>query len=149
MTIEQTQHLAKDASKQQGDAVPPGAGGKQAGPRRRPGLGLRDQIPKIGLTEYWYPVIADKDVPSRRAVRRKVLGQDLAFFRGRHGQVVAITNWCPHRNASLSDGKSLFPGTLSCPYHGLTFDDTGAAVAFLGEGPASKFCHRQIGRAHV
>lgn len=142
MTIEQTQHLAKDAPKQQGDATSPRAGEKPAGVSRRPGLGLRDEIPKIGLTEYWYPVIADKDVPSRRAARRKVLGQDLAFFRGRHGQVVAITNWCPHRNASMSDGKSLFPGTLSCPYHGLTFDDTGAAVAFLGEGPDSKFCSR-------
>lgn len=106
------------------------------------GLGLRDQIPKIGLKEYWYPVIADKQVSARRGVRRKVLGEDLAFFRGSDGQVAAITNWCPHRNASLGDGKSMFPGTLSCPYHGLTFDDKGKAVAFLGEGPDSKFCKR-------
>jgi hypothetical protein len=89
-----------------------------AAPRRSGGLGLRDEIPKIGLPQYWYPAIADKDVPQRKAVRRKLLGQDIAFFRGKQGQVVAITNWCPHRNASLGDGKSLYPGTLSCPYHG-------------------------------
>jgi phenylpropionate dioxygenase-like ring-hydroxylating dioxygenase large terminal subunit len=141
MTIEQTQ-LAADAPQQSGDRVSAGTDGKPAGSAQRAGLGLRDEIPKVGLTEYWYPVIADKDVPARRAVRRKALGQDLAFFRGKHGQVVAITNWCPHRNASLGAGRSEFPGTLSCPYHGLTFDETGAAVAFLGEGPDSKFCGR-------
>src|SRR5260370_21163156 len=142
MTIEQS-HLTADASQQSGDRVSVRTDGKPAGSPQRTGLGLRDEIPKVGLTEYWYPVIADKDVPAHRAVRRKALGQDLAFFRGKHGQVVAITNWCPHRNASLGDGKSLFPGTLSCPYHGLTFDETGAAVAFLGEGPDSKFCGRR------
>jgi len=118
-----------------------------AAPRRSGGLGLRDEIPKIGLPEYWYPAIADKDVPQRRATRRKLLGQDLAFFRGKDGQVVAVTNWCPHRNASLGDGKSLFPGTLSCPYHGLTFDETGGAVAFIGEGPDSRFCNRRSNAA--
>jgi phenylpropionate dioxygenase-like ring-hydroxylating dioxygenase large terminal subunit len=106
-----------------------------------PRLGLRAEIPKIGLTEYWYPVIADKTV-GRRPVRRRVLGQDLVFFRGSHGQVVAITNWCPHRNASLADGKTLYPGTITCPYHGLTFDEKGKALAFLGEGPDSAFCRR-------
>jgi phenylpropionate dioxygenase-like ring-hydroxylating dioxygenase large terminal subunit len=114
---------------------------------RPAGLGLRDEIPKIGLLEYWYPVIADKDVPARRAVRRKVLGQDIAFFRGSRGQVVAITNWCPHRNASLGGAKSLFPGTISCPYHGLTFNEKGNAVAFLGEGPTSRFCNRSSSAA--
>lgn len=118
-----------------------------AAPRRSGGLGLRDEIPKIGLLEYWYPAIADKDVPQRKPARRKLLGQDIAFFRGKQGQVVAITNWCPHRNASMGDGRSLFEGTLTCPYHGLTVDETGAAVAFLGEGPTSRFCNRRSNAA--
>jgi phenylpropionate dioxygenase-like ring-hydroxylating dioxygenase large terminal subunit len=141
MTIEQqkTRDLSETARPSQ-RATPPA--GSTSAPARPAGLGLRDQIPKIGLSEYWYPVIAEKDVPARKPVRRRVLGEDLAFFRGKHSQVVAITNWCPHRNASMADGKSLFPGTLTCPYHGLTFDEKGTAVAFLGEGPASKFCNR-------
>jgi phenylpropionate dioxygenase-like ring-hydroxylating dioxygenase large terminal subunit len=114
---------------------------------RKGGLGLRDEIPKLGLPEYWYPVIKDSDVPAKKTVRRKAMGQDLAFFRGAKGQVVAITNWCPHRNASLEGAKSLFPGTVSCPYHGLTFDESGSAVAFLGEGPKSKFCGRPANAA--
>lgn len=111
------------------------------------GLGLRDEIPRLGLPEYWYPVIADSDVPAKKSVRRKVMGHDVAFFRGSEGNVVAITNWCPHRNASLEGAKSLFPGTISCPYHGLTFNESGAAVAFLGEGPTSKFCNRPANAA--
>ena len=142
MTIEQdiSQHLKAPSAPASGvkdrPAAPPSA------TPRVGGLGLRDEIPKIGLMEYWYPVIAEGDVPSRKAVRRKVLGQDIAFFRGSKGQVTAITNWCPHRNASLEGAKSLFPGTISCPYHGLTFDENGTTVAFLGEGPRSKFCNR-------
>jgi phenylpropionate dioxygenase-like ring-hydroxylating dioxygenase large terminal subunit len=144
MTIEQeaTRDRTSEARSASASAISDRPRGGAA-PAPHPGrLGLRDEIPKVGLMEYWYPVIADTDVPARRAARRKVLGQDIAFFRGAKGQVVAITNWCPHRNASMGEGKSLFPGTLSCPYHGLTFDETGNAVAFLGEGPNSKFCSR-------
>src|SRR5262249_30615109 len=83
MTIEQ--ELASDATTRS-TSVPADAGPERAGNGRGHSLGLRDQIPKVGLTEYWYPVIADKDVPGRRAVRRKALGQDIAFFRGKHGQ---------------------------------------------------------------
>jgi phenylpropionate dioxygenase-like ring-hydroxylating dioxygenase large terminal subunit len=149
MTIEHTDERPVETSPAgaSGDA-PTGNGSPRAGATpKAAGLGLRDQIPKVGLMEYWYPVIADRDVPAHKSVRRKVLDQDIAFFRGKDGQVVAITNWCPHRNASLEGAKSLFPGTLSCRYHGLTFDESGTAVAFLGEGPTSKFCNRPASAA--
>jgi phenylpropionate dioxygenase-like ring-hydroxylating dioxygenase large terminal subunit len=102
-------------------------------------LGLRGKIPREGLTEYWYPAIPDRRVGGKKPTRRKLLGQDLVFFRGVDGNVVALGNWCPHRNASLAKGKCLFSGTISCPYHGLTLDERGKAVAFLGEGPQSRF----------
>jgi phenylpropionate dioxygenase-like ring-hydroxylating dioxygenase large terminal subunit len=107
-----------------------------------PRLGLRGRIPRMGLREYWYPVVADAKVPRRRPVRRTVLGDDLVLFRGADGQVAALSNWCSHRNASLALGKCHFAGTVTCPYHGLTFDTTGKALAFLGEGKESTFCDR-------
>jgi phenylpropionate dioxygenase-like ring-hydroxylating dioxygenase large terminal subunit len=106
---------------------------------RKPRVGLREQIPAVGLTEYWYPAIADRKVGSRKGRRRTILGREIVFFRGKRGAVVALTNWCPHRNASLAQGKCLFDGTITCPYHGLTFDEKGTAVAFLGEGAKSRF----------
>ncbi len=86
---------------------------------------MRDRIPELGLTEYWYPAIASRKVLSRKAVRRTILGRELVFFRGSRGDVVALSNWCPHRNASLAQGKCMFAGTITCPYHGLTFDEHG------------------------
>jgi phenylpropionate dioxygenase-like ring-hydroxylating dioxygenase large terminal subunit len=113
------------------------------GTPRRGGLGLRDQIPELGLTEYWYPAIAARKVPTRKGVRRTILGRELVFFHGSAGDVVALTNWCPHRNASLAQGQCLFRGTITCPYHGLTLDEKGEAKAFLGEGARSRYIGRR------
>jgi phenylpropionate dioxygenase-like ring-hydroxylating dioxygenase large terminal subunit len=122
------------------NATRAGAATGQADKPAKPRLGLRDQIPEEGLTEYWYPAIADTKVGKTKPARRKLLGRDIVFFRNKAGEVVALTNWCPHRNASLAQGKSFFPGTLTCPYHGVTFDETGKPLAFLGEGPDSTWC---------
>src|SRR5260370_37752604 len=84
-----------------------------AGAQRGGGLGLRDRIPELGLTQYWYPAIASRKVPSRKGVRRTILGRELVFFRGAAGDVVAMSNWCPHRNASLAQGKPTFAGPTS------------------------------------
>jgi phenylpropionate dioxygenase-like ring-hydroxylating dioxygenase large terminal subunit len=115
----------------------------------RPRLGIRDQMPALGLTEYWYPAVAAAEVGRRKPLRRRLLGQDVVFFRGKEGDVVALGNWCPHRNASLGNGRCIFAGTVTCPYHGLTFDETGATVAFLGEGAKSKFVERGRARART
>jgi phenylpropionate dioxygenase-like ring-hydroxylating dioxygenase large terminal subunit len=117
--------------------------GPGVGAKRRGGLGLRDEIPVLGLTEYWYPAIATRKVPFRKGVRRTLLGRELVFFRGSAGDVVALTNWCPHRNASLAQGQCLFRGTITCPYHGLTLDEKGEAKAFLGEGARSRYIGRR------
>ena len=37
----------------------------------------------------------------------------------------------------MGDGHCHYSGTISCPYHGWTFDETGNCVAVLGEGPDS------------
>jgi phenylpropionate dioxygenase-like ring-hydroxylating dioxygenase large terminal subunit len=148
MTIEESDlRSAAAARPAPAGRVSDGADVAAAGTSARAGLGLRDQIPRVGLKEYWYPALADSKVPSRKPTRRKLLGRDLVFFRDKEGQVVALTNWCPHRNASLAQGKSIFPGTLSCPYHGVTFGSDGKALAFLGEGPLSTWCNSKRSNA--
>src|SRR5579862_849751 len=102
-----------------------------------PDTDLRDLIPKIGFREYWYPAIAAKEVGARTPVIVKMLGQDLCFFRGKSGKIVALANACPHRGAMLSEGDCTFPGFLTCFYHGFTFDERGQCVAAVGEGPSS------------
>ena len=104
---------------------------------------LKDKLPKSGLMEFWYPAARAKDVRSKPCAV-KLLGDEIALFRD-GGKAHAIHNRCPHRGLPLSMGKRHFPGTISCAYHGWTFDTGGHCVAALSEGP----CSRLIGRVNV
>lgn len=98
---------------------------------------LRDRIPVLGLREFWYPAIRERRVGWRKPVFLRMLGDDLCLFRGKSGAVVALANACPHRGAMLSRGNCEFRGFVACFYHGFVFDEEGACVAALGEGPQS------------
>lgn len=45
-------------------------------------------------------------------------------------------------------GKVVFPGTVSCPYHGWTFDGAGKCVAALTDGPKSPIPQQASVRAY-
>jgi phenylpropionate dioxygenase-like ring-hydroxylating dioxygenase large terminal subunit len=98
---------------------------------------LRDFIPELGLTDYWYPAILERRIGTKKPVRVTLLSQDVTFFRAADGSVAAVSDVCPHRGARLSHGSCHFKGTITCPYHAWTFDETGECVAVLGEGPES------------
>ena len=73
-----------------------------------------------GLTEYWYPVLPSRQLGRRfRSVR--LLGRDVVLIRD-GGRIFALDDRCPHRHVPLSLGRKEFPGTVSCAYHGWTFD---------------------------
>ena len=112
----------------------------QARPFERPTdpRDLRSKIPPLGHREYWYPALPEKDVSKKKPSVLRMLGEDLVFFWGKDGQVKALKDACPHRGAYLSLGDCFYAGTITCPYHGGTFDSDGNCVAFLTEGPDSK-----------
>jgi len=103
----------------------------------QPGEDPRNNIPPLGLREYWYPALPAKKV-RRKPLYWNMLGDDLVLFRDRQGEVAALSDICPHRGASLSEGNCFYQGYLSCAYHGATFDRQGECVAFIAEGPDSK-----------
>jgi len=93
-------------------------------------------LPALGFRNYWYPVIGSRRV-RRRPVPVTILGEDLVLFRS-EGKVGALEDRCPHRGTRLSLGRVIFPGTLSCGYHGWTYNRQGECLAALVEGPDSK-----------
>ncbi len=96
---------------------------------------LRAALPRSGLNNFWYPAAMSNTVGAKlRAI--PMLGTEVVLFR-ENGKVTALHNRCPHRGMPLSEGKRRFPGTLSCLYHGWTFDARGECVAALNEGPSS------------
>ena len=108
---------------------------------------IRSRIPPLGLREYWYPALEDNKVKNK-PVGLKMLGTDLVFFRGKDGEVKCLWNVCPHRGGSLAHGDCHFPGTITCPYHGWTYDGEGNVLAVLPEGPESKIPGKVTARVY-
>ena len=50
-----------------------------------------------------------------------VEGQEVAVFRTREGEVLAVQARCPHRGGPLADGL-IGSGTVVCPLHAHRFD---------------------------
>lgn len=128
------------------EGKPPEMTEKTPEPRSWP-RDMRQLIPPLGLKEYWYPAVEARKVKNR-PVGRKICGVDLVFFRGKDGQVACLWNVCPHRGASLMHGDCHFEGTITCPYHGWTFDGDGQLLAVIPEGPESKMPGRVRARKY-
>ena len=103
---------------------------------KRTDLDRRQLAPASGLREFWYPALLDKKV-GKKPVRFQMLGKELCFFRDKQGEVAALSDICPHRGASLSQGDCHFKGTVACPYHGWVFNGQGECISVLSEGPNS------------
>lgn len=74
----------------------------------------------------WYMAAWSEEVGDRPLARR-IAGRQTVFFRKRDGRIAALFDRCPHRFAPLSLGKCE-NDTLTCPYHGLQFDETGRCI---------------------
>jgi phenylpropionate dioxygenase-like ring-hydroxylating dioxygenase large terminal subunit len=90
----------------------------------------------LGFREHWYPVMFSRRL-KRKPVAVTLLGEEVMLVRDR-GTVRAVHDRCPHRGIPLSLGRCEFAGTISCIYHGWTFDlESGKLVAALTDGPDS------------
>ena len=110
---------------------------------------IRHLIPTLGLRNYWYPAVEARKVGWRKPLKVSMLGEDICFFRGASGEVVAIQDICPHRGARLSEGDCHYKGTVACPYHGWVYDESGKNVMVLSEGPTSTVCGKAGTEAKV
>lgn len=93
----------------------------------------------LGLRGYWYPVLWANTL-TRRPQRVTVCGDDIVVLRDHDGPK-ALHDRCAHRGVALSLGVQEWPGTISCAYHGWTYDlDTGRLCAVITDGPDSPIC---------
>lgn len=78
------------------------------------------------LNNAWY-VAGWAENLAKGPARIKILGEGVALYRLENGTAVALSDRCPHRSASLGDGK-VVGDALQCPYHGLRFDKNGTCI---------------------
>ena len=89
-----------------------------------------------GFRGYWYPVAwSSRIVAKPRAYT--ICGERIVLIRDA-GTAYALHDRCPHRGVPLSLGRQQFPGTISCAYHGFTYElDSGKLCAVITDGPDS------------
>ena len=85
-----------------------------------------------GFRGYWYPVTWSTHVTSKPSAFT-ICGEKIALVRD-NGTAYALHDRCPHRGVPLSLGNQQFPGTLSCPYHGWTYN-LSDGLHGVGGGP--------------
>ena len=56
------------------------------------------------LRRYWQPIYVSEKLAQGSIVPIRILGEELALYRGESGKAHAITNECPHRLTRLSTG---------------------------------------------
>ena len=78
------------------------------------------------LRRFWYavmPIASLQNSPQAFTL----LGQRLVLWLDSDGKPAATEDRCCHRSAQLSKGQ-VIDGNIRCPYHGWSFDGTGACV---------------------
>jgi nitrite reductase/ring-hydroxylating ferredoxin subunit len=101
----------------------------------------------LGLRGYWYPVAWSTTVTDKPQ-QQTICGEKMVLIRDQ-GKVHALADRCPHRGVPLSLGRQEFKGSLTCPYHGWTFDlESGKLAAVLTDGPDSPICGRLTQKVH-
>ena len=83
------------------------------------------------LRDQWYVAALSSELESK-PLARQILGEHVALFSSESGQVVALSDHCPHRGYPLSLG-TVIGDHLVCGYHGFTFDCSGTCVAVPGQ----------------
>lgn len=78
------------------------------------------------LRNTWYAAGWAADI-GQEPVARTIIDEPVLLYRTEQGEVVALSNICPHRFAALNLGK-LVHDQIECAYHGLRFDSRGVCV---------------------
>lgn len=95
------------------------------------------------LRRYWLPAFLSEELPEAdgRALRTRLLGEDLVAFRDTDGEVGIVSEFCLHRGASLYFGRNEECG-IRCVYHGWKYNRQGDCVDMPNEPPTSAFKDR-------
>jgi phthalate 4,5-dioxygenase oxygenase subunit len=91
------------------------------------------------IRSYWLPILLSRELEADgRALRLRIMGEDLVTFRDTNGNVGVLDELCAHRGASLYYARNENCG-LQCVYHGWKYDVNGQCLETPNEPPESNF----------
>ncbi len=85
--------------------------------------GLADENTPF-IRNAWYVACYSRDILPGKIFSRRILGENVVFYRKTDGTVVAMKDRCPHRSFPLSS-SSLDGDDIVCGYHGIRFGADG------------------------
>src|SRR5262249_33408074 len=56
------------------------------------------------LRNFWHPVALGEQVPKGKAIRLRILSEDLTLYRGQSGRAYLVGGTCAHRRTRLHTG---------------------------------------------
>ena len=83
--------------------------------------------------------------PPGKTLYVKMLGSDFVLFRDKAGNPACLSNACPHRGSSLSNGSCNEEGMIVCPFHGWTYALDGTLCAAPKMEDAAEFSMMDYG----
>jgi len=76
------------------------------------------------VVEGWYWLARSRDIRRGRVLPVRLLGRDLAVYRGSDGRVVALDAYCAHMGAHLAEGR-VEGNALRCFFHRWRYEADG------------------------
>lgn len=87
------------------------------------------------LRRFWHPIAVSREVVNGKGKAVRLLGEDLALYRGESGEPHLVAGRCAHRLTLLHTGW-IEGEEIRCMYHGWKYDASGKCV----ERPAERNC---------
>ena len=88
------------------------------------------------LKNKWYLICPSEELKND-ILTRKIMGEDIIFFRKPDGEITALEDRCCHRNVNLSLGY-IDKDRVVCGYHGWEYDKSGSCVKIPSQLPGDK-----------
>ncbi|MEN2742916.1 Rieske 2Fe-2S domain-containing protein [Microbacterium sp. X-17] len=105
-------------------------------PRARPWQAYLNEA-ALGLNNYWYPAFFSQELEEGGTLAEEVCGERMIFKRVK-GEVYAVRDRCAHRGVAFSvRPECLSDNTLTCWYHGFTYDVRNGELVQVGSHPGS------------
>ena len=89
------------------------------------------RFPFTSFPDGWFFFELSRNLPPGKLVGKQWMGRQVVGWRNGAGQICVADAFCPHLGARLSPetGGQIENGNLVCPFHGFTYDVSGACVS--------------------
>ncbi|XP_011297014.1 cholesterol desaturase daf-36 [Fopius arisanus] len=73
----------------------------------------------------WFAILDSHELKKKEVKHVSALGENLAVYRTKKGEVHILDAYCPHLGANMAEGGKVIGNCLQCPFHDWSFRPDG------------------------